>query len=323
MSNSIQGETERKEISLRALCIETIVKNFSHLIITRQLDRKLRMFRRLFHNKFVFPAPVAEGILKGLSEEGKLKKKDLKLFASRYVDLRSIFLSDVKLVPSDIRILKDFTLYNVTVLHVKGIDLADLVSNFSRETKRHLHTLKVDSMKIKKSRRGISFEALKQLRNLQVLELIRTNLDSKYLRIIVRSSPHLTHLDISENIVDNISCLKSLKDKLRVLIMHMMRCNHAYAFARILSSLLKLKELQTLDVSNYSRTGFERYPEVDQLIKPGNLPHLKHLDISGNLYGLTLNDIRIDHLKFGRREPVRFKEENRGRIHGKVSYEYA
>nr|CDS26754.1 protein zyg 11 protein B [Hymenolepis microstoma] len=292
MSNSIQEETDRKEISLLSFCIETIVNNFPKLIITRQIDKKLRKFRRLLHPKFVFPASVAEKILKGLSERRKLLQKDLKLFSSRYVNLHSIFLSDIKLSKSHITTLRDFTLYNLTVLHVEGIDLANLVANFSPETKRGLHTLKVDNMKIRKKRRWLAFGALKQLRNLQVLQLIRTNLDSKYLRIIVRCSPYLTYLDISENIMDNISCLKALKDRLRVLIMHMITCDDRHARGKILSSLLQLKELRTLDVSNVSVTGFQRNPGVDQLIKPENLPHLRNFDTSGNLFGLSMEDIR-------------------------------
>ncbi|KAM3171591.1 hypothetical protein ACTXT7_016312 [Hymenolepis weldensis] len=240
----------------------------------------------------VIPAPSAEMILKGLSERQILRKEHLTLFSTQHVNLHSVFFSKITLTPSSISILKDFTLYNISVLNVSGIDLANLVDSFSKETKENLHTFNVENMKIGRRRRRIAFEALEQLHNLQVLKMIRTNLDSKYLRIIVRSLPRLTYLDISETTVDNICCLKELKDRLKVLIMHLPKCNRRRILNRTLSTILELKELRILDVSTYMNGGLEPYANANQLIKPKTLPHLRYFDISGNPFSLDIQDIR-------------------------------
>ncbi|KAM3171593.1 hypothetical protein ACTXT7_016314 [Hymenolepis weldensis] len=177
------------------------------------------------------------------------------------------------------------------VLNVSGIDLANLVDSFSKETKENLHTFNVENMKIGRRRRRIAFEALEQLHNLQVLKMIRTNLDSKYLRIIVRSLPRLTYLDISETTVDNICCLKELKDRLKVLIMHMPTYNRIRTLNRTLFTILELKELRILDVSTYVNGGLEPYANANQLIKPETLPHLRYFDISGNPFHLDIADV--------------------------------
>ncbi|VDO00029.1 unnamed protein product [Rodentolepis nana] len=240
--------------SLMNLCLKAIVDNFDSLVTKCDDCAEPKLTWRLPCPDYAIPSPMADMILKRLSDRRLLKQEHLALFSKQYVDLQSLSLRDFPYSPS-----------LIPVLH--GIDLNDFISAFSERTVEALHTLNVRGMCIEEETKLCAMDALGQFQNLSHLDISRTNLDSQCLNVLVKSLKRLAYLDISETEVVDITCGEQ-------------------SLRQMLLTILELKELRTLEIANFKH-------HFDQLIEPGVLPHLKHLEMGGNPLRFTLRDIEL------------------------------
>nr|CDS32527.1 hypothetical protein HmN_000076200 [Hymenolepis microstoma] len=276
--------------SLQKLCLEVIAKHFDSLIVKCPYCDDDKFFWRFIRPEHYIISPVADMILKELDKRKILKNEYLFLFSKRYADLVSVTLHDIYVSFSAFSIFQDFTLYSITIVDVKGLSLDDVTDSFSDGTIKNLHTLKLHRLLMRKWAQFSAMRDLGQLQNLQYLDISCMPLDSKCLSILVKNL-RLKHLDISETMVDDISCLTVLKNYLNELIMHQVDMGRRPPFSQMLLTVLELKELRLLDVSNLFYKPKSRVRAVDTLIEPGQLPHLVHLEMGGNPFNCTLRDI--------------------------------
>lgn len=278
--------------SLRECCIKAIAENFDTLV-TKCCDCTIpKLTWRFPYPDCAITSPPADMLLKELGDRGILKQEHLVLFSKQHVNLQFLALRDLSLSPSLISVFRDFTLYNITAVNVSGINLSDFISSFSASTSENLHTLNVTNMSIEKQTKLSAMAALGQLQNLHRLNISQTDLDSECLDVLVKSLKRLRYLDVSETNVVNISCLTGLKNSLSELFMNELEVSSRRSFRQMLSTILELKELRTLEVSSLENCVDSRLREVEQLIEPGILPYLEHLEMSGNPFQLTLSDIQ-------------------------------
>lgn len=277
--------------SLKSLCVSFIVNNFDTFSTTCSDCAQPKLSWRLPYPGYYFPSSVADMILKELAERKILKSKHLKLFSKQNVDLHSVYLRNIDLTPSSISIFRDFKLCKLVLENVKGIDLEDLSKNFSEGTFKGLHTLNLRNIAIGENTMLSSISSLGKFQHLRCLNISGTNLNSKFLAILVKRQSGIKFLDISETKVNNISCLRKLKN-LTGLIMHQLPLDTSSSFETALAALLKLNELRILDVSHHRLRASSRSSAVDVLIESQSLPHLNRFEINGNPYRLTTTDVR-------------------------------
>ncbi|VDL54385.1 unnamed protein product [Hymenolepis diminuta] len=239
---------------------------------------------------YYLPSPVADMILKELTERKILKSEHLTLFSKQNVDLLSVYLRDIDLTSSSLSIFRDFKLCKLVLENVKGISLEVLIENFSEGTFKDLHTLDLRNIAIGENKMLSSILSLGKFQHLQYLRISGTNLNSKSLDILVNNQSGIRFLDISETKVDNISCLRKMKN-LTGLVMHQLPLDTISGFETALAALLELNELRILDISHHRLRASSRSSAVDILIESQSLPHLKHFEINGNPYCFTITDI--------------------------------
>ncbi len=235
-------------------------------------------------------AQPAQKLLFKLCKRQILKDEHLNLFSSKYVDLVSPVLRDVGISPNALRILRDFTLTNLTATNLKNISLNSILGCLGETTVDQLVSLNITCSSIEENNIPV-IVSLGRLRNLQVLNVSRTKLGTESLRSAVSMLPSLRHLNISRTNVSSICCLRDLRDKLTGLVMHRAPIDTPQLLERALQTILELKELRILDISAAPKREKPRTALVDKLCAPGTLPHLRHFDICGNQLSLTLEDV--------------------------------
>ncbi|VDL50089.1 unnamed protein product [Hymenolepis diminuta] len=235
---------------------------------------------------------MATMLLKELGERKILKCEHMTLFSKQFVNFYSLVLQNVDLTPSSVKFLRDFTLYNITVMNVSGITLNDFTNSLSDETFNNLHTLKLKNIFIDKKTKSSAITALGRLQKLIHLDISYTNLNSDDLCQLVKSLHQVQYLDISKTKVTDISCLLESWSNLRGLILHNLKINRRRFVKQILLTILELKELRVLDVSFLHSEVYARFQFVKQFIGPDSLPHLQYLEMGNNPFELKISEIR-------------------------------
>ncbi|KAM3171178.1 hypothetical protein ACTXT7_017149, partial [Hymenolepis weldensis] len=249
------------------------------------------VYHLLHPDYFVEAAPAVGEIQRQLEETEMPKCEHLTSLSKEYVDLYCAHLCDTQLTPNSLSFLRGHTLVQISATNIVGVELLDFLQCLDAPTFATLQILCLSGIKMQKKRTLPAITALGRLKSLQSLDLSRTILNSRHLCVLAQSLQHLQSLDISLTRVNNINCLRGLKNSLRVLKMHGLRVRRRRCFKRFLSTILELQELRILDVSHYESGGDVRYRRVDRLCEWGVLPHLKELDISGNPFCLTGADV--------------------------------
>nr|CDS32535.2 growth factor receptor bound protein [Hymenolepis microstoma] len=288
--NEITNGDIVKVHSLKELCVDTIARNVDALV-TKCSDCAVAKWRWRFPFSLCrIPSPVADMILKKLGDLGMLNSERLALFSKDQVNLRCLILKNAPLTPSSLSIFRNFTLYNIIVQNVTGVSVEDFTCNFSESTFENLLTLTLTNMRIANTMYPV-ITTLGQLRNLCHLNISYTNFDNDCLYNLTRALRRLKSLDISRTRVTDITCLVNLGETLTSLIMHKLELDDRESMKATLSTILELKELRVLDVSNELQQLSHRFPAVDQLIEPGRFPYLERFDMSDNPFGLTVKDV--------------------------------
>lgn len=277
--------------SLKALCLKAVAKNLDALVTKCSDCAEPKLLWRFPYPDCYIASPEADMIMKELGGLGLLTNERLTLFSKKQVDLHSITLQNVLLTPLSASIFRDFTLYHITALNVTGININDFIRTFSESTIENLHTLKLINMKIEKKTKYPLIAALGQFQHLRHLNVSNTNLDNDYLYNLVKALRRLEYLDISRTKVTDISCLMELRNNLTSLIIHGLELENRQSSKVMLLTILDLKELRVLDISNGLWRTHHRFRAVDQLIESGRFPYLKYFDMSGNPFRLNVKDI--------------------------------
>ncbi|VUZ42244.1 unnamed protein product [Hymenolepis diminuta] len=286
----ISDRSKARIASLQSLCVSFIANNFDIFSVTCSDCAQPKLGWRFPYPDYYLPSPVADMILKELTERKILKSEHLTLFSKQNVDLLSVYLRDIDLTSSSLSIFRDFKLCKLVLENVKGISLEVLIENFSEGTFKDLHTLDLRNIAIGENKMLSSILSLGKFQHLQYLRISGTNLNSKSLDILVNNQSGIRFLDISETKVDNISCLRKMKN-LTGLVMHQLPLDTISGFETALAALLELNELRILDISHHRLRASSRSSAVDILIESQSLPHLKHFEINGNPYCFTITDV--------------------------------
>ncbi|VDO14584.1 unnamed protein product, partial [Rodentolepis nana] len=356
MAKEMKESSEMEVPSLVDLCVENVVEQFDTLVTKCSDCEEPKFIWRFLHPGCRIPPNAAITILARLQCRHIFKREHLTLFSKHYVNLHAFFLINLNLTPSMLSILRDFTLYDISVGILSGISLNDFVSTLNRSTFEWLHTLDLGDLAIgDKETKCASLTALSQLTNLQSLsitdmalnskdlallitpltrlefldisetkvtdirclselrntlkELVMRKLrlqtrrsfdlsitdmalNSKDLALLITPLTRLEFLDISETKVTDIRCLSELRNTLKELVMRKLRLQTRRSFEWLLSTILELSELRFLDVAMFPFPLQWRLHEIEQLIGPASLPHLKHLEMCGNSFNLTISDLQ-------------------------------
>ncbi|VDN99292.1 unnamed protein product [Rodentolepis nana] len=290
----ISGHGESNVDSLKDLCIQFIVRNFNTLVTRCSDGENTKYVWRFYHSLHSSDEAFLVGLIMfHLVEAGVLKCEHLGLFSKEYVNLYAVRLRNMHLTPESLSFLRGHSLVSLSAADITGVDGLNLVLSLDETNLAHLKKLCLTGTTVPHAVILPLITALGNLKALLNLELSGMDLNSEHLRELVLTLPRLESLDISLTMVSNIEFLSDLKDSLRELKMHSLRVPQGRCFEHILSTILKLQNLRILDVSYYLKGGDVRCQSVDRLCEPGVLPHLVQLDMGGNPFGLTVEDVKI------------------------------
>nr|CUU99577.1 hypothetical transcript [Hymenolepis microstoma] len=245
--------------SLKELCVKAVAEKLDSLVTNCSDCTEPTLTWRFPHSNCSIASRMSGMILKELGDHKLLKQEHLSLsFQS------TICASEL---------LSTSTSHPVAIFD----------HSFSEGTLLTLHTPNVPGMCIEKESKLSTMVELGKLHNLHRPDMSRTNVDSQCLGVLVNSFKRLRYLDISETKVMDISCLTQLKSSLRSLFHNKFKVSSIESFRQMLLTILEVKELRTLEVSNIEYRADSRLREVDRLIEPGMLPHLEHSEMGGVL----------------------------------------
>ncbi|VDL18665.1 unnamed protein product [Hymenolepis diminuta] len=250
-------------------CVLYIAKNFNSVATKCWDGEEQKDILHLHPDYFAEAAPAVGETQRQPGETEMPKCEHLTSLSKEDVNLYCVHLCNMHLTPNSLSFLRGHTLVQISASNIVRVDLLDFLQCLDAPTFATLQILSLRGIKMRKKSTLPAITALGRLKSLQ----------------------HLQSLDISLTRVNNINCLRELKDNLRVLKMYGLRVKRRRCFKRFLSTILELQELRILDASHYGVGGDVRYQHVDRLCGSGVLPHLKELDINGNPFCLTGVDV--------------------------------
>lgn len=184
---------------------------------------------------------------------------------------------------------------NATAVHA-DLPASDIIRGLCSNTwvQKNLWSLLLNSTSIPKD----SELLWGQLTGLRVLNVSNVSFCNKDL-FTVSHLPRLESLDISNTLITNITALVMLRNRLRSLTMHYLKCLNM-TIAQILRVFTELPDLLHLDISDHRQLGSDLAFHV---LKQENIfPEIVSLDISGSNY---ITDGAVE--KFIRQRPtIRF-----------------
>nr|CDS30462.2 protein zyg 11 B [Hymenolepis microstoma] len=283
--------------SLQELCYDYILKNFKLLVVKiPEPNGKSKCVWRYFPPNRQIPTSVGKKLLARMRLYGLFNMERMKLFSKDYVNMGTLEIRNFPITSSTAHFLQDFTPYELTLSHIYGATLEDLIASLNDHACEVLESLDISGVHIFKDKMPSSqivpaVGELGRLSNLRSLNISDTGLRSSELAIVVEKCPNLEYLDISDNQVEDISCLLKLKDKLEGLILHFPRIPEEGIFREAVSTILQLEKLQELELSTFEQ---QRYhlSTVKTLLSPGTFIHLQHFDVSGNPLNLNSAELR-------------------------------
>uniref|UniRef100_A0A183TJL8 Si:ch1073-82l19.1 n=1 Tax=Schistocephalus solidus TaxID=70667 RepID=A0A183TJL8_SCHSO len=276
---------------LEDTCVRWIAKNLTLVTSRNSCGADSKCFWMFPNSSYRISARPAQKILQKLCKYGIIKDEYMTLFSSRYVDLISPVLKEAPVTPTALRVLREFELYNLTATNLKEMNLNSLIGCLGEDTAENLVSLNVSGLSIVENKIPVVV-SLGRLRKLQILNVSKTKFTNECLQTAVNCLPNLRFLNISRTSIDCINALLPLHRSLTGLIMHRLHLKTTKGMLEsILSVILQLHELRVLDVSSESQKSEVHVSGVEILCSGQALPHLTHIDLCGNLFGLTLADV--------------------------------
>ncbi|KAL3314595.1 zyg-11 B, partial [Cichlidogyrus casuarinus] len=169
-----------------------------------------------------------------------------------------------------------------------NLNLNNIIGCLSEQSLRNIISLNISGTSIMSESRVPIVVSIGWFKSLNILNVSRTEVTTSSLQIIVKDLSQLTYLDISRTKVEDISVLLDIKDRLKSLVMHRIETS---SFDNVLSVIVQLHKLRYLDASDKPKI-FSRMRNVDLLILPETLPDLIKIDLSGNPFGLNIDDAK-------------------------------
>lgn len=269
--------------SLVNLCAWNIIFNFEDLIsISKDLSQTFYIWKNFSALSFS-KIPQSDEILKTLLIQSRLKKEHLSLFSSKYCSLNSCgFLMNMEVDRTSLQFICDKPLEEMCVANISGINLSEMIECLSVQSQVRLNALSVKGISLDLS----SIKSLDVFVNLNSLSLRQTELDNKGLETLVHSIARISSLNICNTKVRDIECLRKWKECLTDLYI-----GNLFLKESCISTLSVLYNLSTLDISRDFLNPL-RPQSTETLLSPEFLPNLKDLDMSGNIFQLTSNELR-------------------------------
>lgn len=260
-----------------------IINNFDELItLSNEFSPPLYVWKN-FADTYPSEIKRSDEIMKGLLERGMLKKEYLSLFASRFCTLNyRVYLRDMKVDKNSLGFICDKEIKEMEILNVTGVHLGDLVELLAEFSQNTLMTLNVTGIDLDRN----SVESLTQFGNLISLNLSHTGLDNDSLESLSDVLTNIQLLDISCTKVTNIQCLRKWKRNLKNLNLRNLSLDES-----TVSILASLENLEVLDVSTNGLMQSSRPNSLESFIASNSLPKIKELDLSGNSFQLSDEEI--------------------------------
>ncbi|XP_064606209.1 protein zyg-11 homolog B-like [Liolophura sinensis] len=270
--------------SLQNCCVSFICENISALCETHGSGDDPGKQLRLRNSEVYFHGNISERILETLSEKGNLNDETLSFFDPDVTCLRKVCIKDAPVSTRGLRVLKSHKISELEVIGLKNVTVNDLIGCLGEWTLSNLRSLNVSNSTFINSSKFCVIVSLTKLRNLQSLNVSNTEFNRHGLDIIAEDLPNLEKLDISGTLINDISPLRKLKDRLRSLSMYNLRASHTEEVVPVLCELTKLCQLDVSD--DMSMQPFVNFQPVkfrirDLLMRECDLPELRSLDISG------------------------------------------
>lgn len=248
-------------------------------------------------SEFYLGCRPAQKILLQLCKRGTLDDERLALFSSEHVNLISPVIKDAIVSPSALRILKDFCLSSLSAMNMPGVNLNCIIGCLNESTMLNLTALNITGTSILGETNLPILVALGRFKNMQFLNVSRTEFTTQCLQIVADDLPNLKWLNISRTKVLDITPLVAMRGRLQGLIMHRLELNKGEDIEKLLKCVVKLSELRTLDASDKPKTDVIQFNDnlrstISKLCSGSALPHLRHVDLSGNQFGLKVDDVR-------------------------------
>ncbi|VEL33476.1 unnamed protein product [Protopolystoma xenopodis] len=270
------------------ICVRWVCKNI--LFITEKVTCS-EPKRRWRIKDFWISARPAQKILLQLCKRNILDDEMLHLFTPEYVDLISPSIKEANIGHYALRILRDFRLLNLSATNLERVNLNTIIGCLGEWTVRNLKSLNISGTSVLCETNLPIVVPLGRFKSLHILNVSRTEFTTQCLQIVVNDLPNLRHLNVSRTRVVDISALVLIADRLTGLIMHRLDLSEPQHVDNLLSNIIKLHELRHLDASDKPRGLYNRQPAVDRLCSGICLPYLTHIDLSGNQFGLRLEDV--------------------------------
>ncbi|XP_055057547.2 protein zyg-11 homolog isoform X3 [Misgurnus anguillicaudatus] len=264
--------------SLIDICMTWICHNVEVLCVS-QKDRSLQI-----HHCPLFPQELADQLLHKMADEGVLDDKTVSIFQNlEHLRLRRAYIRSSSISAEAFRLsLCPHKLQELNASHIHSdITISDILQSLSsnKDCRQGLQTLLMNGLNLYSETCELGQARFSMLRGLRNLSLAWTNLDDTGLEDIC-SLPMLESLDISATNITDLTPLLNIQSQLRSLTAHGLQ-KLEMPTASLLSVLSKLHMLRHLDISN-NRLVMDEDNLVQQLLeRPGILPQLVSLDVSG------------------------------------------
>ena len=231
-----------------------------------------------------FHTDLSEQLLTTLCEKGKLNDETIALFDSENTALRRVSIHDSQLSLKGLRVLKTHRISELEITGLKGVTVNDVIGCLGEWTLSHLRMLNVSNNTFLNNAKFCVVVALSKLRSLHSLNVSYTEFNKHGLEIIAEDLPCLASLDISSTPISDISPLRKCKDRLKSLSMYRLLLPSSEEAVSVLS---ELPHLRHLDISGdaLGQSFISVHPAQFQISaflerKSAN-PNLRALDISG------------------------------------------
>ncbi|XP_057189617.1 protein zyg-11 homolog isoform X1 [Triplophysa rosa] len=264
--------------SLTDICVTWICHNVEVLCVS-QKDGSLQI-----RHCPLFPQELADQLLHKLADEGVLDDKTVGIFQNlEALRLRRAYIRSSRVSAEAFRLsLCPHKLQELNASHIHSdITISDILHNLSsnKDCRQGLHTLLMNGLNLYGETGELGQARFSALRGLKNLSVAWTDLDDTGLEDIC-SLPMLESLDVSGANITDLTPLLNCQSRLRSLTVHGLQ-KLEMSTASLLSVLDKLHVLRHLDISN-DRLVTDVDSLVQQLLeRPGILPHLVSLDVSG------------------------------------------